>query len=168
MVEQGTVGASGDLAPLAHLALGLMGEGQMWSARSGKWENASEVLSSHGLQPLNLAPKEGLALINGTQLITSIGTNCFAASINALFLTQPYTYTPGVEALVRARNLIICADGITALTLEALKGTVVAYREEIHKVYTHLWPQSNEARFTPGEQCWYLTCVNGVRAGAWS
>ncbi len=76
MVEQGTVGASGDLAPLAHLALGLMGEGQMWNARSGKWENASEVLSSHGLQPLNLAPKEGLALINGTQLITSIGTSC--------------------------------------------------------------------------------------------
>lgn len=67
--EQGTVGASGDLAPLAHLALGFMGEGKMWSAKTG-WAHASLVLQTHGLQPICLRPKEGIALINGTQLIT--------------------------------------------------------------------------------------------------
>ncbi|CAB4032029.1 histidine ammonia-lyase [Paramuricea clavata] len=71
--EQGTVGASGDLAPLAHLALGLMGEGKMWSRKSG-WADAKLVLDAHGLKPIVLGPKEGLAMINGTQLITAIGT----------------------------------------------------------------------------------------------
>ncbi|KAK2167286.1 hypothetical protein LSH36_30g07024 [Paralvinella palmiformis] len=70
--EKGTVGASGDLAPMAHLALGMMGEGKMWSPRSG-WGDARYVLESHGLTPIKLGPKEGLALINGTQLITSLG-----------------------------------------------------------------------------------------------
>ncbi|KAJ7369451.1 hypothetical protein OS493_038842, partial [Desmophyllum pertusum] len=65
-------GASGDLAPLSHLSLGLLGEGQMWSPKSG-WADAGLVLKAHGLTPLELQPKEGLALINGTQLITSLG-----------------------------------------------------------------------------------------------
>ena len=67
------MGASGDLAPLSHLALGLMGEGQMWSPATG-WGEAKYVLESHNLTPICLEAKEGLALINGTQLITSIGT----------------------------------------------------------------------------------------------
>uniref|UniRef100_A0A672M8I4 Histidine ammonia-lyase-like n=1 Tax=Sinocyclocheilus grahami TaxID=75366 RepID=A0A672M8I4_SINGR len=70
--EKGTVGASGDLAPLSHLALGLMGEGKMWSPKSG-WADAKYVLEAHGLKPISLKPKEGLALINGTQMITSLG-----------------------------------------------------------------------------------------------
>ena len=55
--EKGTVGASGDLAPLSHLALGLMGEGKMWSPESG-WASAKEVLNSHNIKPISLEPKE--------------------------------------------------------------------------------------------------------------
>lgn len=55
--EKGTVGASGDLAPLSHLALGMMGEGKMWSPDSG-WGDAQYVLESHGLQPIKLQAKE--------------------------------------------------------------------------------------------------------------
>ena len=70
--EKGTVGASGDLAPLSHIALGLLGEGQMWSPRTGLTD-ASSVLKEYGLQPIRLKPKEGLALINGTQFIAALG-----------------------------------------------------------------------------------------------
>lgn len=55
--EKGTVGASGDLAPLAHMALGLMGEGQMWSPETG-WDCAKNVLDRHNLKPIRLSPKE--------------------------------------------------------------------------------------------------------------
>ena len=66
------MGASGDLAPLSHLALGMMGEGRAWSPSTG-WGDAQYVLESHNLTPIKLEAKEGLAMINGTQLITSIG-----------------------------------------------------------------------------------------------
>ncbi|TKS73639.1 Histidine ammonia-lyase [Collichthys lucidus] len=92
--EKGTVGASGDLAPLSHLALGLMGEGRMWSPKSG-WADAKYVLEAHGLKPISLKPKEGLALINGTQMITSLGA----------------------EAVERAQAIARQADIIAALTL---------------------------------------------------
>merc|ERR1719272_2124577 len=68
--EKGTVGASGDLAPLSHLALGLMGEGKMWDPRDGQQKDAAEVLAAHGLKPIELTAKEGLAMINGTQLMS--------------------------------------------------------------------------------------------------
>lgn len=55
--EKGTVGASGDLAPLAHMALGLMGEGRMWSPKTG-WDDAKKVLEMHRLKPIKLGPKE--------------------------------------------------------------------------------------------------------------
>lgn len=55
--EKGTVGASGDLAPLAHMALGLMGEGKMWSPKTG-WDDARKVLEIHKLRPIKLGPKE--------------------------------------------------------------------------------------------------------------
>lgn len=70
--QQGTVGCSGDLCPLAHLALGLLGEGRMWSPSTG-WDSADIVLQKNGLTPLELGPKEGLALINGTQMVTALG-----------------------------------------------------------------------------------------------
>ena len=70
--QQGTVGCSGDLAPLAHLALGIMGEGKMWSPKTG-WDDADKVLKMNGLSPMTLGPKEGLSLINGTQMVTSLG-----------------------------------------------------------------------------------------------
>ncbi|KAL2087350.1 hypothetical protein ACEWY4_016178 [Coilia grayii] len=109
--EQGTVGACGDLAPLAHLMQGLMGEGLMWSPRSG-WAPAKAVLEGNGLTPVILKPKEGLALINGTQMISSLGA----------------------EALERAQAIARQADIVAALTLEALKGTGKAYDKDIHAV----------------------------------
>ncbi|XP_076158889.1 histidine ammonia-lyase-like [Alosa pseudoharengus] len=107
--EKGTVGACGDLAPLAHLTLGLMGEGLMWSPQSG-WADAKAVLLGHGLTPIILKPKEGLALINGTQMISSLGS----------------------EALERAQAIARQADIVAALTLEALKGTNKAFDKDLH------------------------------------
>uniref|UniRef100_A0A8C6Z6E2 Histidine ammonia-lyase n=1 Tax=Nothoprocta perdicaria TaxID=30464 RepID=A0A8C6Z6E2_NOTPE len=112
--EKGTVGASGDLAPLSHLALGLIGEGKMWSPKSG-WADAKYVLEAHGLKPITLKPKEGLALINGTQMITSLGC----------------------EAVERASAIARQADIIAALTLEVLKGTTRAFDTDIHAVRPH-------------------------------
>ncbi|XP_067860719.1 histidine ammonia-lyase-like isoform X2 [Heptranchias perlo] len=112
--EKGTVGASGDLAPLAHLALGLMGEGKMWSPKSG-WADANYVLQAHGLQPISPKAKEGLALINGTQMITSLGA----------------------EAVERATAIARQADIVAALTLEVLKGTTKAFDSDIHDLRPH-------------------------------
>uniref|UniRef100_A0A8C5FC12 Histidine ammonia-lyase n=1 Tax=Gadus morhua TaxID=8049 RepID=A0A8C5FC12_GADMO len=112
--EKGTVGASGDLAPLSHLALGLMGEGRMWSPNSG-WADAKYVLEAHGLKPIVLRPKEGLALINGTQMITSLGA----------------------EAVERAQAIARQADIVAALTLEVLKGSTKAFDSEIHALRPH-------------------------------
>jgi len=113
--ERGTVGASGDLAPLSHLALGLMGEGKMWDPRTGEIGDAAKVLSAHSLTPIELGAKEGLALINGTQLITSLGA----------------------EALERSANAARCADVSCALTLEVLKGTSNAFHKAIHNTRPH-------------------------------
>nr|CAD7585848.1 unnamed protein product [Timema genevievae] len=112
--EQGSVGASGDLAPLAHLALGLLGEGEMWSPKTG-WENANKVLEAHGLKPLKLSAKEGIALINGTQLITSLGA----------------------EAVERAYIIALQADVVAALTLEVLKGTSRAFDSDVQLIRPH-------------------------------
>ncbi|KAG8439607.1 hypothetical protein GDO86_005695 [Hymenochirus boettgeri] len=120
--EKGTVGASGDLAPLSHLALGLIGEGKMWSPKSG-WADAKYVLQAHGLKPVSLKPKEGLALINGTQLITSLGC----------------------EAIERANAIAKQADIVAALTLEVLKGTVKAFDADIHAARPH--PGQKEVAF---------------------
>lgn len=112
--EQGSVGASGDLAPLSHIALGLLGEGKMWSPTTGM-DDAINVLNTHGLKPLHLKAKEGLALINGTQFITALGA----------------------EAVERAKNLAIQADIIAALTTEMLKGNVTQMDPDIHEARPH-------------------------------
>ncbi|KAJ8248181.1 hypothetical protein GJAV_G00239230 [Gymnothorax javanicus] len=112
--EKGTVGASGDLGPSAHLVLGLMGEGEMWSPKTG-WDSAKSVLEAYGLKLLSLKPKEGLSLINGTQMITSLGA----------------------EAVERALAITRQADIIAALTLEVLRGTSKAFDSDIHKVRPH-------------------------------
>ncbi|KAL8603486.1 hypothetical protein ACOMHN_038627 [Nucella lapillus] len=112
--EKGTVGASGDLAPLAHLALGMIGEGKMWSPKSG-WAEAKYVLESHNLKPIKLKPKEGLALINGTQLITSLG----------------------VEGVERSELIARQADVVAAFSLEVLKGTSRAFDSKIQSVRPH-------------------------------
>jgi len=112
---KGTV-SNGDLAPLAHLALGLMGEGEMWDPKNpGTKAPAADVLKASGLSPIRLAAKEGLAMINGTQFITSLGA----------------------EAVTRAENVAKTADCVIALTLEVLCGTVRAYHPLIHASRPH-------------------------------
>lgn len=119
---KGTVGASGDLAPLAHLALGMMGEGKMWdkTVENGvtRFEiaDSAHVLAKNGLRPVQLGAKEGLAMINGTQLITCIGA----------------------EAVVRAENAARCADIAVSLSLEVLMGTVNAFHPRIHEARPHV------------------------------
>ena len=111
--SQGSVGASGDLAPLAHVALLLVGEGESWNG--DKKVSGGEALKQAGLTPLTLQPKEGLALINGTQLITSLA--CLA--------------------LARLRKLLPLAEEIGALSLEALRGTRDAFDARIHAARPH-------------------------------
>lgn len=107
--EQGSVGASGDLAPLAHLALAMIGEGEL---RKGEKSGlASRMLMEHKLEPATLGPKEGIALINGTQAHTAIA---------ALLL-------------IDAWRLWSAAHAAGAMSLEALLGTPVAFDERIHE-----------------------------------
>ena len=107
---QGSVGASGDLAPLAHLCLPLVGEGEVFYKRQR--QSASQALNSAGLQPITLSAKEGLALINGTQVST-------AMAIDALFATERV-----FEAAVIAG----------ALTLDAARGSDGPFDARIHEV----------------------------------
>lgn len=122
--EQGSVGASGDLAPLAHVALLLMGEGPCRVGSSADVLDARATLLAHGLEPLSLGPKEGLALINGTQQMTAIG---------------------GL-ALADARRLADTADVIASLTLDALLGTDVAFDARIHDARPHEGQRLSAAR----------------------
>jgi histidine ammonia-lyase len=105
--SRGSVGASGDLAPLAHLALPLVGEGR--ATFEGETVSGAEALSRAGLEPVRLQAKEGLSLVNGTQ---------FMAAVGAL-------------ALVRARRLVRTADIACAISLEALQGSRVSFLPEI-------------------------------------
>lgn len=107
--EQGSVGASGDLAPLAALGLSLIGEGKL-SKNGGPLDDALAVLSSHGLAPVTLGPKEGITLINGTQAHTAIAA----------------------LAVYDAMRLWRTAHVAGAMSLEALLGTPVAFDERIH------------------------------------
>jgi histidine ammonia-lyase len=111
--EKGSVGASGDLAPLAHLALVTIGEGEAWFA--GERVAGGEALRRAGLEPTVLAAKEGLALLNGTQAMNAVG----------------------LLALERARRLVRLADVAGAMSLEALKGTPVAFDERLHQARPH-------------------------------
>ena len=108
--EKGSVGASGDLAPLAHLALAAIGEGE--SFYRGERMQGGVALTRAGIEPLQLEVKEGLALLNGTQAMGAVGA----------------------LALYRAERLARLADVAGAMTLEALRDTPVAFDERIHAV----------------------------------
>jgi len=110
---QGSVGASGDLAPLAHLALALIGEGEIRSDAGAM--PAARALAAAGLEPVALAAKEGVALINGTQLMTACGA----------------------LAVHDARQLAVCADITGAMTAEALHAHAEAFDPLIHAVRPH-------------------------------
>ncbi len=106
--EKGSVGASGDLAPLAHLFLPLIGLGEVWV--DGIIFPSATVLSQHGLKPLQLGPKEGLALINGTQFILAYA----------------------IANVQRLHYCLEAADLIGAMSLEALTGTKTPFDERLH------------------------------------
>jgi histidine ammonia-lyase len=111
--SQGSVGASGDLAPLAHLGLVLIAEGE--AVYQGKRMGSAEAMKQAGIKPLELEAKEAISLINGTQGMLAIG----------------------LIAVLQASILADTADVLGALTLDALKGTDVAFDERIHKARPH-------------------------------
>jgi histidine ammonia-lyase len=106
---RGSVGASGDLAPLAHLALPLVGEGEAWF--DGELLPGGDALARAQLEPVRLTAKEGLSLINGTQFMTAMAA----------------------LALVRAQRLVRAADVACALSLEALQGSRTSFHPAIHE-----------------------------------
>jgi histidine ammonia-lyase len=109
----GSVGASGDLAPLAHMALPLIGFGEVWDG--GRVLPGRDALARIGRAPLALAAKEGLALINGTQIMTAIGLLAFA----------------------QAERLSKTADVACATTIEALRGSAAPFAAEVHELRPH-------------------------------
>ena len=108
--EKGSVGASGDLAPLAHLAMGLMGEGSVHVG--GRLMPAAEAMEAAGVKPFKPAAKEGLSCINGTHFMATLGA----------------------FACVDALNLFRSADVVAALSLDAIRGTLRAFDPRIHSV----------------------------------
>jgi histidine ammonia-lyase len=118
--SQGSVGSSGDLVQLAHLVLAMMGEGEVWLGESLdtnklKKISANSALKKFKMKPVNLSAKEGLALINGTQMMTAYAS---------LIVKQ-------------AKELCKIADIAASLSIEALKGTDRAFDERIHKLRPH-------------------------------
>ena len=112
--SQGSVGASGDLAPLAHLALALMGEGECHDTSGGRIP-AAEAMKRAQIKPLVLEAKEAISLINGTQAMLAVGT----------------------LALLAAGILVDTADVLGGLSCDALKGTDTAFDERIHNARPH-------------------------------
>lgn len=108
--EQGSVGASGDLAPLAHLVLPLLGLGKVW--QNNEIRNTADVLAEKGIKPLILGPKEGLGLINGTQFILA----------HAILGLNKFEY------------LLDLADLTAALSLEAYRGSSSPFKKELHDI----------------------------------
>jgi histidine ammonia-lyase len=107
---KGSVGASGDLAPLSHMTLALMGQGEVWY--QGQWQPAAQALNAAGIAPLTLAAKEGLALINGTQVSTAL-------ALHGLFM---------------AERLLEAGTVIGALSVDAAKGSDAPFDPRIHAV----------------------------------
>ena len=113
LYNQGSLGASGDLAPLAHLSLPLLGEGEVYY--EGFRQPAQKVLDKMGWQPIVLQSKEGLALLNGTQFMSSYG--CYV--------------------LLKAMKFSYLADVISAISLEGFDGRIEPFNELIHYIRPH-------------------------------
>lgn len=121
--QEGSLGASGDLAPLAHMSLPLLGLGEVYDQGSKK--SAAEVLKAHNWEPLKLRSKEGLALLNGTQFMSAHG--CWA--------------------LIKAKRLSELADVIGAISLEAFDGRIEPFTPEVHEVRGHMGQIATADRF---------------------
>ncbi len=113
--SKGSVGASGDLAPLAHMALPLLGLGAFWDAAGAAPVPAADVLATAGLTPIELQPKDGLSLINGTQLMAAYGA----------------------FVLEKACRLARTADILAAMSLEALQGSIKPFDARIQAIRPH-------------------------------
>lgn len=111
--EQGSLGASGDLAPLAHLALPLLGLGEVYV--DGKITSMHTIMQSHGLEPIALRSKEGLALLNGTQFMSAYG----------------------VHSLIKADHLLNMADLIASVSMEGYDGRCEPFKHEVHAIRRH-------------------------------
>ncbi len=111
--NQGSLGASGDLAPLAHMVLPLIGDGRV--RVSGEKLNAVDAFKNAGIEPVTLGAKEGLALINGTQFMSAYGA----------------------AILVRAKRALKQADIIASMSLEALRGSIQPFDARLHEVRPH-------------------------------
>jgi histidine ammonia-lyase len=113
--SRGSLGASGDLAPLAHMALPLIGLGAFWNAEGTGTEKASDVLRREGLEPIALQAKDGLSLINGTQMMSAYGA----------------------YILEKALRLVRWADVLAAMSLEALQGSLTPFDARIQQIRPH-------------------------------
>lgn len=115
--QQGSLGASGDLAPLAHLCLPLLGLGEVWSEVNGVWKKvpSSKVLAQHGLKPIALQSKEGLALINGTQFMLAYA----------------------VHNVLLAKRLYKQANQIAAMSIDAFDAKLEPFSPQLHIVRAH-------------------------------
>ncbi|WP_438312388.1 histidine ammonia-lyase [Sporosarcina sp. FA9] len=156
--QQGSLGASGDLAPLSHLALVLLGEGDVWEGK--KQIPAMDIWKEHGLDPIVLEAKEGLALINGTQAMTA----------------------QGVVNYLEAESLAFDSEWIAAMTVEALYGITDAFHPAIHEargypeqidVATRMLDWLNGSSYTTvqGEKrvqdAYSIRCIPQVHGASW-
>jgi histidine ammonia-lyase len=115
--EQGSLGASGDLAPLAHLCLPLLGLGEVWFFENNQWTivDSERALNKHAIQPISLQSKEGLALINGTQFMLAYATHC----------------------VLQAKRLSTQADKIAAISIDGFDAKLDPFHPNLHAVRAH-------------------------------
>ena len=145
--KRGTVGASGDLAPLAHLALPLLGLGQV--SYRGEVRPAREALAQAGFEPLRLKAKEGLALTNGVQYINAIAIDC----------------------LLQAEELVRCADVIASLSVQAFSASQTFYQAAYHETSYHEERRTvaaNLRRLLEGSNHWDLPTCNKSKQDPYS
>lgn len=156
--QQGSLGASGDLAPLSHLALVLLGEGFVW--QEGQPAAATSVWKDRNMEPIVLEAKEGLALINGTQAMTA----------------------QGVVNYLEAEKLAYSSEWIAAMTMEALHGITDAFHPAIHIARGHQeqvdvaarimgWLEDSKLTTTQGEKrvqdAYSIRCIPQVHGASW-
>jgi len=113
--KKGSLGASGDLAPLAHMSLPLIGSGFVWDKEGDDIIPTSRILNQHEMNAIELQPKDGLSLINGTQMMSAYGA----------------------YVLEKMLTLVKSADIIAAMSLEALQGSIKPFDERIHQIRPH-------------------------------
>jgi len=157
--QQGSLGASGDLAPLSHLALVLIGEGKV-HGKGGKPVDSVSVLDQKGISPISLQAKEGLALINGTQAMVAMG----------------------VVNYLEAEQLAYDSEWIAALTMEALEGIIDAFHPAVHEARGYPqqiavaqrmreWLEASQLITHQGEKrvqdAYSIRCIPQVHGASW-